>query len=430
MKPIFIILFILFTYACSNTNEKKEIIIDDEKNSLDTTAIPKALIDNNIHFFQRNDTAFLSKGLVILSSTKLKTKQRLGDTINGNEYLADEAFMVANCMIVLRGVHVLGDFCHMPSVKSIEIHTAYGDVLTPKTGYFQGNIYTAPSGKWGIITEEAEGEIFGYTFINEHGKIHHTDLNPFLSGYMGDQAKTYFLGDTCLFFEKFERDFRNHHSQLSIFEDASFMLSITPLDTDSIQFVFFNELEPLIYKNQPYWYVEFNEHDSSYAKSFLDMRKNYSKEKMSYVNFDSYIKQQNFMFTGIPNTSKPLNIRYVNKELENKDSLYITKESYIKVEIDYIKAQQISFIDKLKIKLYHNIDVIHLIDSTCLDFVYQGERAIKVFSKAIGDLNGDGFTDFLFIIDSDLCHKNIAVLSELNNTLTYKTVYVNEFCWD
>jgi hypothetical protein len=424
---VFMISFLII--ACNRT-EKNSPIQSSQTSSNINLSTQEATLDTNIRFELKNDSAFLFKGKSIISAINLSPTKRLGDTIQGNEYVSDEAYFVANSMLVLRQVHYMGDFCHTPSVKSVELYTSFGDTIYPVSSNYLGNVFNAPSGQWAIIADEAEGEMYGYTHITDKGLVSRHDLNSFLSGYPGDFFKSKFLGDSCLFFEQFERDFRNHHSQLSIFKDGSFVLALPPKETDTIQFVFFNEYEPKIYTSQPYQYIEYLEKDSVYFKSSLDMRKHYSYKNWSYVNFNFFINTKHFMFTGIPSSSRPLNIEYANLELADNDSLYLLDKSVLSVDIAYTQANDIRYIDDININYHHQGQAYSIIDSTLLAFTYQGEKAIRIFSKAIGDINGDTYKDFLFIIESDLCHMNIAILSDYEKELSYKTVFVDEFCWD
>lgn len=91
------------------------------------------------------------------------------------EYIEDTAFLVASCLVVMRDYHYLGPFCHTPGVSAVEIYTLNGKhkiYRDPQVIYhFHGPRYTDPSGDWGVILFEAEGDVSGYLFLRSDGTL-------------------------------------------------------------------------------------------------------------------------------------------------------------------------------------------------------------------------------------------------------------------
>jgi hypothetical protein len=131
---------------------------------------PEIHIENNYASFVQN------------GDTIVKTYIKPERTIVDRETKEDNAYLLANCMVVLRDVHALGPFCHVPSVGQVEVYTANNDTLiytqsfkengivgTNYTSNFLSGGRTSPKGDWGVITAEAEGRIYGFTILTDEG---------------------------------------------------------------------------------------------------------------------------------------------------------------------------------------------------------------------------------------------------------------------
>lgn len=102
--------------------------------------------------------------------------------IHEEGYTYDDAFLLANCMVVSKRITVNGPFCHLPEAEQVMIYTCAGDTITlgddersnsfdgfTLAANFQGGGLTSPDGSWGIITQEAEGDFYGFTILRNDG---------------------------------------------------------------------------------------------------------------------------------------------------------------------------------------------------------------------------------------------------------------------
>lgn len=135
--------------------------------------------DTSLRLELRNDSAFFLKGGKLLESTYLQPLKMIGgDSLNPKE-ICDQAYLLANSMVVLRSIRSAGHFCHVPEVASVEIHTLKNGKKVIKQGnqkstvlmgmditsIFNGGAINAPDGQWGIVLIEAEGELYGFLLL-------------------------------------------------------------------------------------------------------------------------------------------------------------------------------------------------------------------------------------------------------------------------
>jgi hypothetical protein len=135
------------------------------------------------------EVATISDGDRYLKQTNLNPKI----TIGPNETNEDIIFELANCVIILRSVHVKGAFCHFPEVDKVEIITRNGKerligkhlpskflsgFSLPQT--FTGNRYEHPDGSPGLISSTAEGQLYGFVMINDHGQTFEIPMEKYV----------------------------------------------------------------------------------------------------------------------------------------------------------------------------------------------------------------------------------------------------------
>ena len=194
-KKYFYLLFLtLISCNTSNNDQSTEQIRQLKKNDdsilfnlkqLNNSADTIQQKDTLIHLIINNDTAYYKKGQTLLDKRYIRTKTIIGgDGINPKE-IQDEAFIIANCLIILREIKSAGHFCHIPEVERVEIYTQNGGVSIIKQGdskskslmgfdftsNFLGNRFSSPKGTWGLITIEAEGDIYGFLIISSDGNV-------------------------------------------------------------------------------------------------------------------------------------------------------------------------------------------------------------------------------------------------------------------
>lgn len=157
-------------------------------------------VDTAIHLIITNDTAYYKKGEILLVKSYIRPKTIIsGDSSNPKE-IQDDAFIIANCLIVLKNIKTAGHFCHTPEVARVEIYTQNGSNSIIKRGVskskslqgfdfisnFFGNRFNSPSGNWGLINIEAEGQLYGYLIIKSDGTIKEINI----------EEKLYLTGET------------------------------------------------------------------------------------------------------------------------------------------------------------------------------------------------------------------------------------------
>lgn len=156
--------------------------------------------DTTVNFVLKNDTAYFSKGNKLLVKSFIQPEKITGgDSINPKT-ISDEAFVIANCLIILRNIKTAGHFCHIPEVESVEIYISAGSKKEIKRGVtkssvltgsdflsnFLGNRFSSPSGKWGLISVEAEGSLYGYLVVKSNGTLIEVAVNEEI--YMNEES--------------------------------------------------------------------------------------------------------------------------------------------------------------------------------------------------------------------------------------------------
>lgn len=182
---------LLFFISCQLPRTNQGVGGEDELKSddLDISEHIAQQTDTNITLNISTDTAFYKKGEILLVKSFIAPKIIIGgDSINPKE-LRDEGFIIASCLIILRNITSVGHYCHMPSIGRIEIYTPNGkDSIIEKgvfksksllafdfTSNFLGNRFNSPCSSWGLITIEAEGQLYGYLIIKPDGTL--TEIN-------------------------------------------------------------------------------------------------------------------------------------------------------------------------------------------------------------------------------------------------------------
>jgi hypothetical protein len=157
-----------------------------------------------------NDTVHFKKGQTVITKSYISPNSTIGnDSINPQE-IGDQFYVIANCLVILRNVHSAGHFCHIPSIDHIEIYPVGNKpVIINKdesgrenpNGFdfvsnFLGNRFSSPSGKWGLITIEAEGILYGFLIVRSNGNVEEFALNH--AALSGETYSAEFEGDDKL----------------------------------------------------------------------------------------------------------------------------------------------------------------------------------------------------------------------------------------
>jgi hypothetical protein len=154
--------------------------------------------DTILHFFLLKDSAYLKKGTTVIAKQFIQPKVIIGGDEPNPKEVEDQAFFMANCMVLLKNIKTAGHFCHTPEVGAVRIFTSQGNTTLLEKGKrtsecpegfdltscFQGNRFSSPDGKWGLITNEAEGQLAGFLIVYYDGSIREVCLGDkiFLTG--------------------------------------------------------------------------------------------------------------------------------------------------------------------------------------------------------------------------------------------------------
>ncbi len=187
-KSFILSLFITFTFfsSCNRNNVENR----NPQTNITTDTLTVDTVVNSVNFEIINDTAFFKKGTEIIEKTYINPKVFVGGTPDNPKEIMDDGFLLANCMVVLRNIRTAGHFCHTPEVDKVEITTTSGKQTVINktdrkskimsgsdfTSDFLGNRFNSPGGKWGLITVEAEGEMYGFLILNNLGEINEINL--------------------------------------------------------------------------------------------------------------------------------------------------------------------------------------------------------------------------------------------------------------
>ena len=175
-------------------HERNKLAIEDkaafdkDSSNIDTASYR---VDSSIVLKHHSDTAFLFKGEQLIERTFIQPKVVLNEDSSQQVEVHDEVFLVANNMIVVREVITMGHFCHVPEVSYVEIHSVLGDTsyiisdTLPSESLlgfdlvnnFLGNRFSSPDGTWGVITIEAEGQVYGLMIIHNDGSYQEINLS-------------------------------------------------------------------------------------------------------------------------------------------------------------------------------------------------------------------------------------------------------------
>lgn len=160
---------------------------------------PTVFDSEAILFHILGDSLVISFDGNLQKSLPFQPKQVFGP----EDYQEDRVFKLANTVVVQRGVHVKGAFCHFPDVMQVDIITGNGSLLTipgnqpskftsgiTLSQAFNGNQYHHSNGKLGLISSTAEGQLYGFLLINEQGQVFEIPMEKHL------------LSDFYIFFEK------------------------------------------------------------------------------------------------------------------------------------------------------------------------------------------------------------------------------------
>ncbi len=184
MKNLILVLFIIvLATACITLPKNTHHSSNEDLKEQSYLALE---FDNTICNLKiENDTAYYYTGDYLIYNTYLQPKKMIGGEIDNPQEIQDTAYLIANCLVVLRNIKTAGYFCHIPQIENVEVYTFRGLVLSYKQddlkskcldGFdfvdnFNGRFYSSPINNWGIINIDAEGEIYGYLFVKNDGSI-------------------------------------------------------------------------------------------------------------------------------------------------------------------------------------------------------------------------------------------------------------------
>jgi hypothetical protein len=182
--------------------------------------------DNKPTLEIKDHQAIFARGGVEIRKVPLKPKRIVNQRPdNPNEYFEDRAFLVASCLIVMRDVHCLGDFCHVPGVKAVEVYTPDGRQKTYRdqeiTPLFNGSSFTAPSGNWAVVLFAPEGFVSAFLLLRSDGTLERRLIEENLV-WGGGVEKVQFTQAGELVFPDME--LMGTRATLAIRSDGSFVL--------------------------------------------------------------------------------------------------------------------------------------------------------------------------------------------------------------
>lgn len=229
-----VLILLVGIYSCNSTdNTEKSGSLNNNLAKPDTTS-GEILTDTSIQLEIISDTAYFKKGKYILAKSYiLPLKKNVCE--NGEvKTIRDEAFLIANCMIILRNIKTAGEFCHIPEIEKAEIYNDSGEMILIEkdkkqtisgatlTEVFNGNRYESPAKKWGMIFNEAEGMIFGFMIIRSDGSYIYTEMGNEYSLSYGEKINTRFDNNDKFVFYDCLND--NNVADLIIYPSGKFEL--------------------------------------------------------------------------------------------------------------------------------------------------------------------------------------------------------------
>lgn len=216
-------------YSCNNpkptfvaTKNPHEFLVDTVNSEVfKSDTIPHEIINpSHVDLSIKNDTLLFTKGEELILTTYLKP-----DSIIDEERYRDEAFVRANCLFILRNVHYLGNFCHLPSAEKMEVY------VEAKNGFIKSNIQNdinlsfltnqhllVKQGKWDVLLHEEAGDVYAFSIFKADGSISTYDIDfeyNFFDGYRYQGINQ----DSSAYL------WTNDSMQFSIFENGKYQIS-------------------------------------------------------------------------------------------------------------------------------------------------------------------------------------------------------------
>ena len=174
-------------------------LVDSVENVLE---LDDPILDS-VYLLQIDSTYHFMNGYDTIQTITLSPMVNFSSGDFNNQTIQDEVYLMANCMIVLRGVHSLGDFCHTPSVESGEIYTLKGDSIQlgrEAQSYLYGGL-DSPDGEWAVITDGEEGYYYGFSIFKSNGSREYYGIDDFGYGENRGAYQVEFINDTTYLFE-------------------------------------------------------------------------------------------------------------------------------------------------------------------------------------------------------------------------------------
>jgi hypothetical protein len=149
-----------------------------EIDSLNNISLP-----DSIFLKKKKDSVYYMNRNILIYKSYIQPLKQVGGSKENPQEISDEVFLLGNCMILLKNIRSAGHFCHIPSIDEVKIINAQGDIYSHYsstknaligfnfTSCFQGGRFNAPDNSWGVITIEAEGELYGFLLIQETGQV-------------------------------------------------------------------------------------------------------------------------------------------------------------------------------------------------------------------------------------------------------------------
>lgn len=173
----------------NTVSRQNEGMASIEKNKEDKTHNHSAESDSNLILKRDRDTVHFFKNKELIKKTYVQPQTTIRKDSSSSLNISDEAFLLANNLIIIRDIMTSGNFCHIPEVHQVEIYPSQKDtaIIIPDSlpsesllGFdlvnnFLGNKFNSPSGSWGVIAIEAEGEIYGLMVLYDNG--HYLEIN-------------------------------------------------------------------------------------------------------------------------------------------------------------------------------------------------------------------------------------------------------------
>ena len=94
---------------------------------------------------------------------------------------ADSVAFVSGCLVVHRDVRTLGDFCHTPRPRAVELYTIDGKVERPDPA-LGASVGASSDGSFEVLFLEEEGRTYGWTIARPDCRFESHELSDVIAG--------------------------------------------------------------------------------------------------------------------------------------------------------------------------------------------------------------------------------------------------------